>query len=98
MSDARAGVTPTTCPTCGRRLNAASAADGSPVRPKLGDFSVCIGCARILRFDEEREPVLAVADDLAELAAEEPETLQLLMLAHRAVRSLLTRPAKEPPP
>ena len=39
------------CPSCGYKMNAATSLENDAV-PKSGDFSVCLRCGEILRFDE----------------------------------------------
>jgi hypothetical protein len=44
---------PTACPRCGYRLDAASDLIGGAT-PKPGDFSVCLNCGELLRFNRKR--------------------------------------------
>lgn len=96
--DSRAHVKATTCPNCGRKLDAATSTRLGRQRPKPGDFSLCIGCAAVLRFDEELEPVLALPDDLLELHREDPEAFRHLAIARRAVQLVGPPPARKEPP
>jgi hypothetical protein len=41
-------VPPSTCPSCGALLDAASARDA---RPSPGDYSICVKCLAVARFD-----------------------------------------------
>jgi hypothetical protein len=67
IDDSRDGIKAADCPKCGLFMDAATAVDGSPARPKEGDFSVCFSCAQIFRFDAELQPVLCLPAELAEL-------------------------------
>jgi hypothetical protein len=78
-------VKATACPKCGRKLDVATCTYDEALVPKPGDFSVCIGCAEVLRFDHELEPVLAVPAELAEL---DPEMLARLERSRAAIRRL----------
>lgn len=52
MVDSRSGVTPSSCPRCDKRLDAATyIKEGQTVLPKEGDFSLCMYCGQILVFD-----------------------------------------------
>lgn len=45
------------CPCCGYKFNRASNTRGTD-KPVVGDFSVCINCGALLRFDANLVPVL----------------------------------------
>lgn len=57
---------PVSCPQCGLLLSGATNADGSPVPPEHGDFSVCIDCGNVSRFNRE---LVLVPCSLAEALA-----------------------------
>ncbi len=101
MSDPRAGVKATTCPTCGYRMDAATATRGK-ARPRPGDFSLCLYCGQALRFDEQLEPVLAVEADMLELADAVPSCSRFDLLEPEVflaeARAELERKAGEEPP
>jgi len=83
MPDPRDDVTPSTCPGCGARLDAASGV-GHDERPKPGDWSICFRCARPLVFIEGGALREATA---AELAGVDAETADALREAQAAIRS-----------
>ncbi len=59
----------TVCPACDKRLDAATAGDGSDVLPKPGDVSLCIECGQILRFTSDMSLEIAPDEVLVEIAA-----------------------------
>jgi hypothetical protein len=42
----------TSCPTCGKKLDAGSTVDNRNVAPEPGDYSVCIYCGQGLQYIE----------------------------------------------
>lgn len=81
-TELKTGITPTTCPTCGYKLDAASHLEDQTVRPSPGDFTVCFNCAGLLRFDEDCQPVSTVATDLLDL---NPHDRRMIMKTRAAV-------------
>jgi hypothetical protein len=68
MSDPRDGLPPANCPTCDYHMDAATpAGDDEDVRPKSGDFSLCLNCGEALRFDEALRLVAVKPGELADL-------------------------------
>jgi hypothetical protein len=61
-------------------LDAASSVENPGWRPREGDFSVCIRCGQILRFDQAMEPVIVLEREVAEL---DHRTRNLLLRASR---------------
>ncbi len=61
MRDPRSGVKPSTCPFCGKTLDAATCFTREDVDPKPGDLTICSGCEGLLAFDHDGS--LIVADD-----------------------------------
>jgi len=53
------------CPACGKILDAASAISGEKISPKVGDITICFGCATPLTFDENMDIVHIPAEDYA---------------------------------
>lgn len=71
------------CPECGKLLDAATGIQSQPeisismtnsFAPVPGDFSVCIQCGTILRFNEKMQ--LIIPDSLDELDPEQIKYLQ----------------------
>lgn len=74
------------CPNCFRLLDCASVIGGKkPVRPKVGDFSLCIGCGSLLRFDERF--ILRQTDekDFQDLS---PENQRVIAVAKTAIKEI----------
>lgn len=40
------------CPYCNTLLNATTSINNKKNNPKPGDFSICINCAEVIRFDQ----------------------------------------------
>lgn len=55
------------CPTCHYYHDAAMCIDDDTVRPKPGDFSVCLRCGEILCFTADLSLRLADLDDFMDL-------------------------------
>jgi hypothetical protein len=81
------------CPSCGKKIDAATHLE-EHVRPKPGDFTVCFGCAVLLRFDQNLRPGpldekdLAALDNSPELCR---EIARLQMLIRSSQRSRARR-------
>ncbi len=69
------------CPRCGYEMDSASGVNHNR-KPKPGDFSLCLRCGQVLRFDDELVPVLALERELEEL---EPEQRALIRRAQRLI-------------
>lgn len=54
---------PFMCPNCGTKLDGATDIGMSGGRPGKGDFSICLSCATILRFEEGSSLRLAEDSD-----------------------------------
>lgn len=52
-------LTPTPCPRCGHKLDAASSPEAN-VEPNEGDFTICLKCQDILRFYRDESDDLIV--------------------------------------
>jgi len=55
------------CPKCGYAVDSATELHHEPVKPSAGDFSLCLSCGSLLRFDRELLLGHASADELDEL-------------------------------
>lgn len=63
----RTTTTPTSrCPACGYVIDRASSVEGDAT-PTPGDFSVCMDCGAVLRFDAALRVRLASGDEVAAL-------------------------------
>ncbi len=76
------------CPFCFAELDRACNTDAEG-GPRPGDMSICLYCARILKFGPMTQLVLPTPEDFEELMRQSPETILLLMKNQRAVRQLI---------
>jgi hypothetical protein len=67
-----------TCPICHTLLTGANPLEDD-IRPKPGDFTVCIVCASILRFAEDFTLLRCTPAELAELERQQPESYKVLV-------------------
>ena len=73
------------CPYCNKVLNAATHLDDGV--PSPNDFSICVGCANMLRYDDElrlRKFSKAEWDALTADEQSEIRAIRALVQAHRA--------------
>ena len=75
-------LNPTACPMCRYTLDAASQLGGNAA-PKPGDFSVCLNCGALLRFNLDLSLAMALVQELDALDA---ETRTTLLRARSAIR------------
>jgi len=70
------------CPVCLKFLTGAAPTTNNreePVwSPKVGDYSICMYCSTILRFEFNSQYKEADREDLLELQKNQPETFELL--------------------
>jgi hypothetical protein len=83
------------CPACGNRIDGATGVslDEQPIRPKAGNFSVCLYCATLLIFEENvaslsRLGVRRAAACEAEAMRSDPQQAELLTRMLAAARAL----------
>jgi hypothetical protein len=87
MSDVDHHMKPFKCPNCGKTLDGASGIDYDG-RPSPGDYSVCIGCAAILSFDDDLEPHSMSIEDIQAMHPENRKVISALVLSvHLANRN-----------
>jgi hypothetical protein len=92
MSD-HVRLSPSRCPHCGHRLNAASRLSGPVPKPVPGDMTICFGCGEALQFDRRLRLTKITA---AEIAALDPDERAELQQTQAAVRSFLAAEGKAP--
>lgn len=64
-----------TCPTCGKVIDAATSHGSAPRGPRGGDFGACWGCGQILRYNAD----LSIrASSLDEVSEHSPELVRKL--------------------
>lgn len=81
------------CPSCDKKLNAATRADGRRGKPAAGDVTVCTGCACLLRYSRSLRVRLLTAEDVSKLPK---DLLTTLRKAQRAIQQAsVTRMLKE---
>lgn len=72
----------TKCPRCGHKLNCATVVDGDAGSVSPGDFSVCIGCAAVLRYTPDMTLREASQKELqSDLDTEQLKTIARAQLA-----------------
>jgi len=76
----------TRCPGCSYKIDSASALDGSKVRPRPGDLSLCFHCSLVLMFEEDLTVREATIDEIAELPTEMRALLAKASLSIRLLR------------
>lgn len=67
------------CPYCGKEFDCATELNGEVKGPSSGDWSVCIACAKPLRFDDELNLRKITKSEVVEI----PLKLMQAMLAIR---------------
>lgn len=70
------------CPSCDKRLDAASTLENDDIQPKSGDVSICLYCASFLTFTENLSIRLLTTEEIAEL---EDNIRIVLMKMRRAI-------------
>lgn len=78
--------TETTCPKCGKILNAATGMGDYSPRPR--DVTVCIGCEGLLQYTEELHLEVLPDQRWAEMDPEEKEEIRHAIEMVRAVKKL----------
>jgi hypothetical protein len=76
-------LAPDACAYCGHPLDAATAMDDGPTKPKPGDITMCIKCGFLLVFDDAMKMAKPDQALLAE-ALEHPD-VKLMLRAWRDV-------------
>lgn len=71
------------CPHCNNPLTAATHFDGRPHKPSPGDWSVCLECGGLLRFNIHMRTVAGRAIDLAD---EPPELRDVITRMQQHIR------------
>jgi hypothetical protein len=73
------------CPYCDGSLDAASHMR-EQAKPKKGDFSVCIYCAQLLRFDELLAPRKLLAGEAETVFLAQPKLAEEIRRLQAAIR------------
>lgn len=55
------------CPKCGKHINAAATVSDENAQPSSGDVTVCIGCAGILKFDDNLKLAKLTTEEFDEM-------------------------------
>lgn len=80
------------CPVCRANLDAASSLTSEPEPfspPKPGDFTICLICSTLLRFNYALHVEEATPEGLRELHDKEPEQFAIVSAALAAARERL---------
>ncbi len=86
----------TSCPTCGRPINAASGVF-TDVRPEPGDFSMCTTCGELLRYREDLSVRKCEPLELNDPGLLNAERTVLVQISRRVRARWQRANAKEPP-
>jgi hypothetical protein len=76
------------CPYCDHPLDTSEVRSGQMLRPKPGDTTVCIGCARALFFAPDMSMRRPHPGELEQLMAEDPDFADDLANLQRSIRSI----------
>lgn len=79
------------CPVCGHTLDSSESLSSPAEAPAAGDWTVCIGCAAILEFDQELRLSL-VPHAAAAVALAEDADLRGTVGAIKTMHRMLGRP------
>ncbi len=80
------------CPHCGFVANAATDLQGgSQPFPKPEDFTICVECSALLKFDQDMRLVMTTDGDLAELSAAQKKIIASFRENLRIVRAVTGR-------
>lgn len=83
------------CPACGGEIADATSLQEKEARPKIGDFSVCVYCAELLRFTAVNPSLrcrLMVEHDVNDIDA---VTFQKLKLAQMYILEIIENKKKK---
>jgi hypothetical protein len=75
----------TLCPECGYTLDSADSLE-TDAKPTVGDFTVCMACTCVLRFDAQLRPRSVSAELLRRECARDPDLKRSLAQTVAAVR------------
>lgn len=64
------------CPQCGKLINGAISIDSSVAKPRSGDFSICVFCAQMLRFDDNLKLIELTQNEFNKLDNETKQTVE----------------------
>lgn len=68
MNDNHGIVKPCLCPHCGYMIDCATGASSPDIKPRGGDFSMCLKCGGLLRYNDDLTVRSMVDEDWAELS------------------------------
>ncbi len=63
-------VAPSSCPSCGAKLDAATQTLRGRERPKAGDVSICLYCAAVNQYGDDLQLVAVTGDELTLVLAD----------------------------
>lgn len=82
-------VAPATCPVCKAQHNAATEIDQQKKHaPQLGDWTVCIECAAILRFTADQRLRQPGVHELVTFRGSQPEEFARMMIAIKLIQQV----------
>lgn len=77
-------ITPSMCPNCGYYFDCATHAVHGDRVPKPDDFTICVGCASVLRFNKNMTVRDATIDDIMDLHPKQRQQLKMMVLTTAA--------------
>lgn len=80
MTFATAFTKPCLCPQCGDKLDAATHPSGKVHQPEKGDFSMCLNCGTVLRWNAELILYCPTEDEMMDLEADQRLMLKLMQM------------------
>jgi len=72
------------CPSCSKKLDAASNLENENIQPKSGDVSICLYCASFLTFTEDLSIRLLTTEEVADLE----DNIRIVLLKMRRIIEL----------
>lgn len=57
------------CPSCGYKVDCATELHHEPIKPIKGDFSICLNCGQLNKFDAALSLVPSTVEDESNLSA-----------------------------
>jgi len=78
----------TSCPYCGKGLDAASSPHHRGARPSEGDLGMCVGCGGFMKYNKELKLDKITTEELLDI---DPRSRNELFKAHEAWTIMMER-------
>lgn len=82
------------CPVCKHELGENTSGKGENIKPKPGDFSLCLYCQAILKFTPEMKLRAVTKPEIIKLIEENPEMVIRLATAQTIARKAMIHKQK----